>query len=79
MCETRRPCQASCARLRLLTLVEQGVLRPEQVQPPLTGEEHAWIAAGPTRLLAEACADAAARAVRGPSAPLGVNSREVVG
>jgi hypothetical protein len=51
-------------RLRLLTLVEQGVLRPEQVQPPLTSEEHAWIEAGPTRLLAEACADAAERAVR---------------
>jgi hypothetical protein len=50
-------------RLRLLTLVEMGMLRPEQVQPPLTGEERAWIKAGPTRLLAEACADAAERAV----------------
>jgi hypothetical protein len=50
-------------RLRLLTLVEHGALRPEQVQPPLTGEEHAWIEAGPTRLLAEACADAAERMV----------------
>jgi hypothetical protein len=51
------------SRLRLLTLVEQGVLHPEQVQPPLTSEEHAWIEAGPKRLLAEACADAAERAV----------------
>jgi hypothetical protein len=79
MSETRRSCHHSRDRLRLLSLVEQGVLRPEQVHPPLTGEEHAWIEAGPTRLLAELCADAAERAIRGPSAPLGVNSREVVG
>jgi hypothetical protein len=72
MCETRRPCQASRARLRLLTLVEQGVLRPEQVHPSLTGEEHAWLEAGPKRLLAEVCADAAKRAVSG-------TVREVVG
>jgi hypothetical protein len=52
-------------RLRLLTLVEQGALRPEQVRPPLTSEEYAWIEAGPTRLLAEACADAAEWVVRG--------------
>jgi hypothetical protein len=60
------------ARLRLLTLVEMGMLHPEQVHPPLTSEERAWITARPTRLLAEACADAAERAVRGIA-------REVVG
>jgi hypothetical protein len=64
MSEDRRRCQHSRSRLRLLTLVEQGVLRPEQVQPPLTGEEHAWITAGPKRLLAEALAAADERAVR---------------
>lgn len=64
MSESRLRCRHSRARLRLLTLVEQGALRPERVQPPLTSEEHAWIEAGPTRLLAEACADAAERVAR---------------
>jgi hypothetical protein len=40
-------------RLRLLSLVQQGSLGPEQVDPPLTDEERRWIAAGPTKLLAE--------------------------
>jgi hypothetical protein len=50
-------------RLRLLSLVEMGILRPEQVIPPLTSEEHAWIEAGPTRLLAELCAEATERGI----------------
>lgn len=40
-------------RLRLLSLVQQGALRPEQVDPPLTDEERRWIKGGPTKLLAE--------------------------
>jgi hypothetical protein len=47
-------------RLRRLTLVQQGVIKPSDVEPPLTDEERRWIKAGPTRLLAEvlACGDA---------------------
>jgi hypothetical protein len=58
---------AGRARLRLLTLIEQGALSPEQVRPPLTREERAWITAGSTRLLAEALAAATERAVRTPA------------
>lgn len=43
-------------RLRILGLVQAGVLRPADVTPPLSLAEMAWIKAGPTTLLAEALA-----------------------
>ena len=46
-------------RLRLLSLVQQGVLAPTDalIDPPLTGDEEEWLSMAPTKLLAEYLAD----------------------
>lgn len=49
---------ASHQRLRLLSLVQQRVIAPddERICPPITDEECAWIGLAPKKLLAEALA-----------------------
>jgi hypothetical protein len=49
---------ASHSRLRLLSLVQQRVIAPddERICPPLTDEEREWLGLAPRKLLAEAMA-----------------------
>jgi hypothetical protein len=50
-----QPSRASQARLRVLSDVQQCIVRPDDpaIQPPLTEEERQWLGLGPNRLLAE--------------------------
>jgi hypothetical protein len=43
----------SRGRMRLLSAVQQGAIKPDDVWPPLTDDERRWLGLAPTRLLAE--------------------------
>jgi hypothetical protein len=45
--------RASRQRMRVLSLVQGGYLPSDEVRPPLTTSERAWLGLAPTRLLAE--------------------------
>ena len=58
----------SAARLRLLSLIQQGVIPPNAIRPPLTTEERSWLRLAPIHTLAEF--------VAGDGQPLPVDRQE---